>query len=259
MAALPLRASPEPGIGQDRTDLEGRLVGRGDEHHVAPHHVADRPGQERVVGAAQEQGVHARGPDGGEQTLRQDVDLIALGLAPLDELDEAGASTAGELHRRPLRPPRPLVRTRRDGPDRAYDAHSPVPGDEDGRAHAWVDHSDQGDVELEPEQIQGGGRRGVARDHDHLHAMFADEVGGDLTGELAHLVQGPGTVRVPAGVAYVDDVLPRDQVEDGPGHCQPAEAAVEDPDRAVVHPQEATVPGPTAAGSERDQGGIRSR
>ena len=37
--------------------LEGRLVGRADEHDVAAHHVGDHPGQVRVVGAAEQQGV----------------------------------------------------------------------------------------------------------------------------------------------------------------------------------------------------------
>ena len=49
------RASAEP--SRRREHLEGGLVGRVDEHDLAAHRIDDRSGQERVVGAAEQQRV----------------------------------------------------------------------------------------------------------------------------------------------------------------------------------------------------------
>ena len=46
---------------------------------------------------------------------------------------------------------------------------------------------------------------------------------------------GRGPVGVPAGVADVDEVLGRQQVDEGPGHGEAAEPAVEHADRARIH------------------------
>ena len=62
-------------------------------------HVADHPGEERVVGAAEEQGVDAGRAHRGEQPLGEHGHLVARRLAPLDELDEPGARRRRELHR----------------------------------------------------------------------------------------------------------------------------------------------------------------
>src|SRR5438445_607689 len=62
LAGDPARAPAQPGLGEDRADLEGGLVRRGHQHHVAAHHVAYRPGQEGIVGAAQQEGVDPRLP-----------------------------------------------------------------------------------------------------------------------------------------------------------------------------------------------------
>ena len=52
-------------------------------------------------------------------------------------------------------------------------------------------------------------------------------------GEHPDLVQGPRPVRVAAGVTDVDQVLVREQVDDGPGDGEPAEAGVEHADGPV--------------------------
>ena len=49
----------------------------------------------------------------------------------------------------------------------------------------------------------------------------------------AHLVLRPGAVRVAAGVADVHQVLGGQEVDDGAGDGEPAEAAVEHPDRSI--------------------------
>ena len=74
---------------------ERRLVGRADQRDVGPIDVADHPGEERVVRAAEQQGVDVGGRDRGEQPLGEHRHLVAGRLAALDELDEAGARRAG--------------------------------------------------------------------------------------------------------------------------------------------------------------------
>ena len=109
--------------------LEGGLVGRRHEHDVAAHHVADRAGQVRVVGAAEQQRVDPGVAHRRQQPLGQHVHLVAAGLAPLDELDEAGAGRAGQLDRSaPAAGDRPLVGARADRADRADHADPAVAG-----------------------------------------------------------------------------------------------------------------------------------
>ena len=125
-------APPQPPCGRaDRVEhgphLERGLVGGGDEHHVPAHHVADRTGEVRVVRAAEQQRVDLGLAHRRQQPLGEHVHLVACRLAPLDELDEAGARGAGE--RRPGRSVAvhgSLVRARGDRADRADDADAAV-------------------------------------------------------------------------------------------------------------------------------------
>ena len=72
------------------------------QHHITAHHVADGAGQERIVGAAQEQRVHFGVAHGRQEALGQHVDLIRVSLAALDELHEPGTGGAGRARlRRP--------------------------------------------------------------------------------------------------------------------------------------------------------------
>ena len=52
--------------------------------------------------------------------------------------------------------------------------------------------------------------------------------------KVADLVERPRAVGIAAGVADVDEVLLREQVDDRPGHGQTAESAVEHADRPVM-------------------------
>ena len=53
-----LRPEQPDGLEQ-APHLERGLVGRGHQHDVGPHHVADHPSEVGIVGAAQQQGVDA--------------------------------------------------------------------------------------------------------------------------------------------------------------------------------------------------------
>ena len=66
--------------------------------------------------------------------------------------------------------------------------------------------------------------------------MAVDEHLGDLAGVGAHVVERLRPVRVPRGVPEIDDVLVGEEIDERAGDGEPAEAAVEDAYRSVVHP-----------------------
>ena len=83
------------------------------------------------------------------------------------------------------------------------------------------------------EWFERGRGRAVARDDEHLDAAVEQTVG-DLERVLAHLVGRLRSVREPAGVTEVDDVLVGKQVDERPHDGETAEAAVEHSDRTPV-------------------------
>ena len=87
---------------------------------------------------------------------------------------------------------------------------------------------------LRGQLVERGRGRGVAGDHHQLDVVALDEDPGELAGEHAHLGPRAGTVGVAAGVAEVDEVLGREQVDDGPGDGEAAEAGVEHADGPVI-------------------------
>ena len=77
------------------------------------------------------------------------------------------------------------------------------------------------------------GRRAVARDHDHSHVVFEQQID-DLRCVLQDLVGGFGSIWEPSGIAEIDEVGAGNEVEQRPDDGEAAESAVEDPDRPVV-------------------------
>ena len=82
--------STEVGPRQGGSQLECRLVRGADQDDLTTDHIADGASQERVVGAAEQEGVHLGFPDGRQQPFGQDVHLVGVGLASFDELHETG-------------------------------------------------------------------------------------------------------------------------------------------------------------------------
>ena len=188
------------------------------------------------MGASEEQGVDVGVAHGRQQTLGEDVHVLAGGLSALDELDETGARGALELYGRTGRGHRALVGTRRNRPDGRDHAHpSFASGCEQG-THAGVDDAHDRNVVLEAQSLERRRRRVVAGDHDHLHVVAIDEQLGDLAGEFAHLFERSRPVWIAARVTEVDEILVGQQVDEGPGDGQAPEPAVEHPDGPVVHP-----------------------
>ncbi len=142
--------------------------------------------------APEEQRVDLGVPDRSEQAFGQHVDLVRVGLAPLDELDETRARRARQVDRGvgieaattrwyapeamvptvPITPTRPVTVARTAGPQPGLDHARP--------------HGDR------PSSSRPGGGGGVARHHDHLDVVLVDQLGRDLPGEAAYLVEAAG-------------------------------------------------------------------
>ena len=214
-------------------EVLGGLLRGGDERDVLPHHEREGAGQQRVVGASQHEGVHARRTQRGRVLPGGLQQFGAGGDAGLHELHEPRARDRGDLEVRGGRE-RVLVGAGPDGrlgadhadPARARGGH--------GAAHGGLDHLDHGDAVASRVALasvaQHGGRRGVARDHERLHAA-RDELVHDRQGQGPHLGDGPRAVRRVLRVAHVEDGLVGQLVHDRPGHGQPAHARVEHADR----------------------------
>ena len=231
------RLAQEAPPGQLAVDVLGGLLAGGHEGHVLPHDVGDRPDEQRVVGAAEDEGVDAGLAHGHEVLLGGGHDLGAGGHAPLGELDEAGAGHGQELDAR-HGPERVGVGARVDGPLGGDQPDPPVVGDAGGGPGGGVDDLDDGHpLALRVAAagvVQDGGGGGVARDDEHLDPGV-DELVHDAQGEPAHLLDGAGPVGAVGGVADVEDLLAGELVEDRPRHRQAADAGVEHPDGRVIH------------------------
>ena len=109
--------------------------------------IADRAGEERVVRAAQEEAVDLRLAHRREQPFGKDVDLIRTGLAPLDELDETGTRSAGEVDLRRQIMGEALIRAARDRANRADHAHSTGDRHLDQRTQTRFENADDRNVD----------------------------------------------------------------------------------------------------------------
>ena len=125
-----------------------------------------------------------------------------------------------------------LVGHRLRGRPRADHADPAGPARGDRAAGGREDHLDHRDVVPLAGVAQHRRARGVAGDHQRLHALRVEVVEA-LEGVLADLRDRLGAVGLARGVAQVVHRLVRQLVDDRPGHGEAAETGVEDPDRGV--------------------------
>ena len=187
------------------------------------------------MGAAEQQRVDAGVLQGCQEPLGEHVDLVAAGVASLDELDETGTGRTAELHTTVRLVHRALICARANGADRADHTHVAVAGGRHQRAHSRLDDADHRHIERRTQFVERRGRRRVARHDDELHVVFLDEKPGDLVGIGPNLDQRSRPIRIARRVADVDEILARQQVDQHAGHGETTEAAVEHANGAIVH------------------------
>ena len=185
------------------------------------------------MGAAEQQRIDLGVDDRSEQALGEHVHLFGIGLASLDELDEPGAGGTGELDVRRGQGGGLLVGAASDGADGADHPDSVGVGDRQHRSQAGLDDTDHRDVDAGLELVEGDGGGGVAGDDDQLRVEVLDHPVGDLMGEGSHLVVRTRPVGIPPGVAEVDEILTRRQVDQRTRDGQTSEPGVEHRNRTI--------------------------
>jgi len=216
---------------QELVDVLGALLRTADEGHLVADDVGDHAGEQRVVGAAEDQGVDVCSDQRVEVVVRDREQLVTTGHPRLDEVDEPRAGASGE--RDVWRGGEGVVVGERLGGGVGADHPDPaVAGGGDGAARRGQDHLDDRYVVPLAGVAEHGGAGGVAGDHQGLDALV-DEVVEALQCVFAHLADRLGPVRLAGRVTEVDDRLVGQLVDKRSGHGEPAEPRVEDADRRV--------------------------
>ena len=251
--AAPLPAGPQPLARQQLVQVVGGGAAGVDQGHRRAHVFADHPGQQGVVGAAQDQGVHAGLPH-LLQVLGDDQPghLLAVGggavhIAVLHQGDEQGAGPGGDLGPGHQAPEDLLVAVGADGGGGADHPDPAVAGGPGGPPRRGGDHT-----HIRYGQFGGllggvgAGHRAAGR-HDALDVLGQQE-SDVLPGVLQNDLPAAAAVRHPAGVPEIDDVLAGQQPPQFPDAGQPAQPAVEHADGAVIHGGPPAFPSPGRSG-----------
>ena len=159
--------------------------------------------------------------------------LGRVGDTGLDELDEPRAGL-GEDRELRVDLEHVLVGARADRAGGADHADPAVARRRHRGAHRGADHLDDRNVVALARVAQHRRGGGVARDHEHLHALVDERVE-DLERVPADVGDRLRTVRRARGVADVEERLARQLRRDRPGDGEPADPGVEDADRRVFH------------------------
>src|SRR5438105_2093097 len=232
--ALAGRVVLDPLPGQRLSDLARRLLGAEDEGDAAAEDpLEDRP-DERVVRAAEDDGVDA----GRLQRVRvlphRVGRLRGEGIVALDQRHEPRAGDRDEVDAGVERVHELVVAPRRDRRLRRHEPDAPIARRLDGRVRLRRDHADDRHAELLLELRERGRGGGVAGDENELHALGLEEAA-DLEREATDLRERPRPVGQPRVVAEVDEVLVAHRhealVQDG----EPAHPRVEDAHRPRIH------------------------
>ena len=215
-------------------DLAGGLLGREDERDATPEDTLQDRADERVVRAAEDDGVHVGVLERGCVLADGGGDLLAEDVVALDERNQTRTGDRYDLHSCVERVDELRIPSAGDGRVRGQQPDPAVPRREHRSVRLGGEHADDGKGELPLEVGKSRGRRGVARGDDELDALLL-EVARDLGGEAADLVERARPVGKPRAVSEVHEVLVRERdealVQDG----EAAHARVEDADGAGIH------------------------
>jgi len=149
-----------------------------------------------------------------QQSFGQESDLLTIYLVAFDELNEPRAGRRSERDLGTSGVDGRIVGTRGDSADRADDTDFAVVCHARERPGAGFDHADDRHRQRVDERAECSRGGGVARDDNGLHAVVAHEAVGDFDCVVAHLAGGLVAIRIPTGVADVDERLIGHQVDE---------------------------------------------
>ena len=241
--------APQAPLGQHLLQTVGSGLGRVDQHHVPAHELADHGLEQGVVGAAQDQGIHAGIPDLG-QVLGNDqfgnllfVRGAVVHITGLHQRHEQRAGPGCDLGPGNQLAQQLFIAAGADGGGGADDADAAVAGGKGGLPgggihHAQIRHGQLG-------RLGGGvsaGHRAAGR-HDALD-IFGEQERDVLPGILEDDLRAAAAVGDTTGITKIDDVLMGEVLAQLPHAGQAAQAAVEHADGAIIHAAFPSFPAP---------------
>ena len=233
-AALASRFVLDPLPRERLSDLASGLLRGEDERDTPAEHALEDRADERVVRAAEDDGVDVGLLERRGVLAHGRGDLLAEEVVALDQRDEPRACDRDDLRPRVERVDELRIAAARDGRLGREQPDPAVPRREHRGVRLGGENADDGNCELPLQVGKRRSGRGVAGGDDELDALLL-EVAGDLGGEPPDLVERARPVRQPRTVAEVDEVLVRERdealVQDG----ETAHARVEDADRPGIH------------------------
>jgi len=213
--------------GEFVADVGGAGGGGVDEaDFVADEFLEDRD-KERVVGAAEEEGVDVALQHRLEVLFEDEFEGGVIEPALLNEGNEEGGGAGVDLEVGTAEGEVVLVGVAFDGAFGADDADALAVGGGEGGGDAGFEDAEDGDAEGGAEGVEGVGGGGVAGDDDGFDALVDQELG-VFEGEAADGFWGLGAVGDAGGVAEVDDGFVGEELAEGADDGEAADAGVED-------------------------------
>ena len=247
LAFVLLRRAQAP-LRQHPLQMVGCRLGRVHQRDRLSHELPDHGLEQRVVGTAQDQGVHPGVPHLGEVLGdHQAGDLLLFLFAVIHipgfhQRHEQRAGAGGDLHARHQFAQQRLIAAGADGGRSADDTDAAVAGGKGslpggGIHHAQIGHRQPGRLGSRV----GAGHRTAGR-HDAFYVL-GQQKGDVLPCILQDGLRAAAAIGHTAGVAKVDDLLMGQALAQLPHAGQAAKAAVKYADGAVIHAAFPSFPG----------------
>ena len=237
---LVLLCSAQAALGEHLFQMVGGGLGRIHQRHALAHELADHGLEQRVVGAAQNQGVHTGfthlGQVLSDHQLRHLLSalLAVVHVTGLHQRHEQRAGPGGDLHPRHQLTQQLFVAAGADGGSGADHADAAVAGSKGCLPGSSIHHAQIGHRQLCRFCSRVGTGHGAAGRHDALY-IFRKQECHVLTGILQDGLRAAAAIGHAAGIAKIDDLLVGQALAQLPHTGQAAKAAVEYADPAVIH------------------------
>ena len=248
-----LVAGTQSALGKHPLQMMGGGHGGVHQRDARAHKLPDHAFQQRVVGAAQNQGIYSGfahlGQVLGNDQLR---DLLLFGFAVihipgLHQRYKQRAGTGSDLHPGYQLPQQLFVAAGADGGGCANDADAAVTGDKGSLPGGGIHYAKVGHRQLGCLRSRVGAAHRAAGGHDALD-VFGKQKGHVLPGVLQNGLRAAAAVGHPTGIAEVDDILMGQALAQLPHAGQAAQTAVEHTDGAIIHAAFPSFPPPVRSG-----------
>ena len=210
------------------------------QRHLPSHELTDHGLEQRIMGAAQNEGIHPGIPHLGQVLCNDQLRhllpalLAVVHITGFHQRNEQRTGPGGDLHTGHQLAQQLFIAAGADGRRRANNADAAVAGGKGrfpggGIHHPQIRHRQPGRLCSRV----GAGHRAAGR-HDALY-IFRKQERNILTGVLQDCLRAAAAVGHAAGITKIDDFLVGQTLAQLPHAGQPAQTAVEHADGAIIH------------------------